>query len=269
MTVERVLFVNQGITPYVDATQASKIAKDLPLSMQEKGIDTRMFMPKYGSINDKKNFFHEVIRLSGQNIVINSNAHTLIVKVTSLPQVQMQTYFIYNEHYFEREHILADETGKLFQDNDERAIFYARGIFETVRNLGWSPNVIHCHGWISCLLPLFLKKVYAINPLFANTKIVYSVYDDHASKSLSRRLPMKLEKSGIPLEDAELYKEISYEAALKLAINYSDAVVISHENVSHGIRTYIAKSNKPFFEHKENEYGDSYLELYNSVMNKI
>lgn len=268
MTVERVLFVNQGITPYVNETHEAKIARDLPTSMQEKGIDTRMFVPKYGLINDKKRYLHTVIRLSGQDIVINNIAHTLVVKVTSLPVIQTQTYFIYNDHYFDRKQMLADETGKLFSDNDERAIFYARGIFETVRNLGWSPNVIHCHGWLSCFIPIFLKTVYALNPLFAKTKVVYSVYNDHATKSLSRKLATKLNKSGIPLEDADLYKDVSYENALKLAIDYSDAVVISHDEVSEGIRKHINKRNKPFFVHAENEHADNYLELYNSILDK-
>ena len=268
MTVERVLFVSQGITPYVAESPEAKISKHLPLNIQGKGVDTRMFLPKLGAINDKKSLLHEVIRLSGQNIVINNNAHTLIVKVTSAPVMQMQTYFIYNEHYFDREQVLTDDAGKLFSDNDERAIFYARGIFETVRSLGWSPNIIHCHGWLSCLIPLFLKKVYAANPLFANTKVIYSVYNDHSAKMLSRRFAAKLEKSGILLDDAELYKDINYETALKLAIDYSDGVIISHPNVSKGIRSHIAGTNKPCFEHRENRYGSLYLKFYNNVMNK-
>jgi len=267
MTVERVLYVNQGITPYVAATRESAIAKDLPLNMQEKGIDARMFMPKHGYINDKKNYLHEVIRLSKQNLIINNIAYRLVVKVTSIPVVPMQAYFIYSEHYFDRSQMMTDEMGKLFSDNDERAIFYARGVFETIRNLGWSPNVIHCHGWISCLVPLFLKKVYAVNPLFANTKVVYSVYDDHSNKALSKKFAVKLQKSGVQEEDAELYKNINYETALKLAVDYSDAAVISHENVSGGIRKHIANSNKPSFEHQENKY-EGYLELYNQIMNK-
>jgi len=268
MAVERVLFVNQGFAPYVAESAEAKIAKDLAVNVQGKGVDTRMFLPKSKSINDKKSFLHEVIRLSGQNIVISNNAHSLVVKVTSAPVVQMQTYFVYNEHYFNRAKVLVDETGKPFSDNDERAIFYARGVFETVRNLGWSPNIIHCHGWLSCLMPLFLKKVYAVNPLFANAKVIYSVYDDHSSKTLSRRFAAKLEKSGVPQEDAELYKEINYETALKLAIDYADGVVISHKDVSNGIRSHIAKANKPFFEHRENRYGNIYMKFYDNVMNK-
>ena len=268
MAVERVLFVNQGIIPYLDPSHESEIGRYLPLSMQERGIDTRVFMPKYGLISERKNQLHEVIRLSGQHININKTAHPLVIKVSSIPALHMQTYFIYNEHFFGRKHFLTDKDGKYFSDNDERAIFYARGVMETVKNLSWNPDIIHCHGWISSLIPIFLKKFYAINPLFSNTKVVFSVYSDHASKSVSRTFVNKLSKSGIPAEDATLYKQTNYETSLQLAIDYSDGVVISHKDVSDAIRSHIANSNKPFFEHQENEYGDNYLELYNSVVDK-
>jgi len=266
MAVKRVLFVSQGIEPYIDATYESKIGRGLPLSMQEKGVDARVFMPKYGLINERKRRLHEVIRLSGQNIVIGRNEQPLTIRVSSIPEFHMQTYFIMNDHYFGRKHFLTDEEGKYFPDNDDRAIFYARGVMETVKNLSWSPEVVHCHGWISCLVPVFLKKFYVNNPLFANTKVVYSVYSDHAVKSVSRNFVNKLNKSGIPLEDAELYAKVNYEDTLKLAINYSDGIVISHKEVSKPIREYIKNLGKPYFEHKENKYGDNYIKLYNNVL---
>ena len=268
MAAERVLFVNQGIIPYLETSYESEIGRYLPLSMQERGIDTRVFMPKYGVISERKNLLHEVIRLSGQNIIINNNSHSLIIKVSSIPAIHMQIYFIHNEHYFGRKYLLTDKTGKYFSDNDERAIFYARGVMETVKNLAWSPDIIHCHGWISCLVPVFLRKLYVDSPFFSNTKIVFSVYGDHASKSVSRSFATKLSRSGIPLASAEGYKKVDYETSLKLAIDYSDGVVISHESVSDSIRAHITDSNKPFFEHQENEYGEPYLELYNQIMDK-
>jgi len=268
MAVERVLFVNQGIEPYVDESYESLIGKYLPLNVQEKGIDTRTFMPKYGLINERKNLLHEVIRLSGQNIIINKNDHSLVIKVSSIPALRMQTYFIHNEHYFGRKYFLTDKEGKHFPDNDERAIFYARGVMETVKNLSWCPDIIHCHGWISCLVPVFLKKLYVINPLFVNSKIVYSVYSDHASNNVSRTFVNKLTKSGIPIEDAERYKQSNYETTLKLAIDYSDGVIISHKEVSDGVRAHIINSEKAFIEHQEKDYTDSYLELYQRIMDK-
>jgi starch synthase len=267
MAVERVLFVNQGIEPYVDVSYESKIGKHLPLNIQEKGVDTRIFMPKYGLVSEKKQLLHEVIRLSGQTIVINRAEHPLTIKVSSIPALKLQTYFIVNDHYFgSRKQFMTDEAGKPFSDNDERAIFYARGVMETVKSLSWTPDIIHCHGWISCLVPVFLKKFYVNNPIFSNTKVVFSVYGDHSAKTVGRITEKKLNKSGIPLEDAERYKQIDYETALKLAIEYADGVVVSQKTVSKSIREHIAKLNKPVFEHRENRYGDSYMKLYQKVV---
>ena len=267
MAIERVLFVNQGITPYVEASHESIIGRGLPQSIQEKGIETRVFMPKYGSVNERKNHLHEVIRLSGQNIIINKHERLLSIKVASISVGRMQTYFIDNEHYFGKKYMLAKKSGRLFSDHDERAIFYASGVIETVKNLGWSPDVVHCHGWLSCLVPLFLKRFYANNPLFSNSKIVYSIYNDSFENNLTRSFASKLKKVGIPAKDANLYKQTDYESTVKLAIDYSDAVVISHNEVSSVLQTYVAESKKPTFEHQEEQYA-TYLNLYQSIMDK-
>ena len=265
MSVERILFVNQEITPYVEASYMSIIGRYLPQSILEKGIDIRTFMPRYGIINERRNQLHEVIRLSGQNIIINGNDHMLIIKVASIQSIRMQTYFIDNEEFFKRKFMLYEKVGKFFPDNDERAIFYARGVVETVKNLGWSPDVIHCHGWISCLVPLFVKEIYKDNPLFANSKIVYSVYDDTFDKTL-RSLSSKLKASGIPANVASLYKQATFESTTKLAIDYSDAVIISHKDADENICSYVSESKKPYFRHTEEQYGDEYISLYNSIM---
>jgi starch synthase len=264
MSVERVLFVNQEITPYVEASYMSIIGRYLPQSILEQGVDIRTFMPRYGLINERRNQLHEVIRLSGQNIIINDNDHPLVIKVASIQSIRMQTYFIDNEEFFKRKAMLYDKAGKFYPDNDERAIFYARGVIETVKNLGWSPDVIHCHGWISSLVPLFMKKIYADNPLFTNSKIIYSVYNDSFDKAL-RSLSPKLKSSGIPAKDADLYKQATYETTTKLAVDYSDAVVI-YKDVDEDICSYIEKSGKPYFRHKEEQYGEEYLSLYNSIV---
>jgi starch synthase len=155
--------------------------------------------------------------------------------------------------------------GNFLSDNDERAMFYARGSIETVKNLGWNPDIIHCQGWISCLIPIFMKKVYADNPLFTNTKIVYSIYNDAFDKSF-RFLASKLKASGVPPKDAALYRQATFESMIKLAVDYADAVVISHKDVSKEIRSHIEESKKPYFEHQEEQYGDTYLNLYNSLL---
>ena len=266
MSAQKVLFVNQEITPYLEASYMSIIGRYLPQSIQEKGLEIRTFMPRFGVVSERKHQLHEVIRLSGQNIIINDNDHTLAVKVASLQTARLQTYFIDNDVYFKRKHLLFDKTGKFFPDNDERAIFFARGVIETVKNLGWSPDIIHCNGWISCLMPLFIKKIYVDNPLFTNAKIVYSVYNDVFPKRLRPSFPDKLLALGIPVEDVMLYKQSSFESTAKLAIDYSDAVVISHENINKNILTHMENSKKPHFIHTDEHYVDNYLALYNSIV---
>ena len=265
MSTQRILFVNQEITPYSEVSYMSIIGRYLPQSIQEKGLDIRTFMPRYGMINERRNQLHEVIRLSGQNIVINKSDHVLVIKVASIQSIRMQTYFIDNEEYFRRKMLMYDsKSGKFFADNDERAIFYARGVLETVKNLGWSPDIIHCHGWISCLVPLFIRKIHAGNTLFANSKVIYSVYND-AFDRIFRSFPKKLKTSGIPSADAHLYKQATFETTTKLAIDYADAIVVSQKDINKDIRSYIENAKKPFFEHKEDRYAEDYLKLYDSL----
>jgi len=266
MSVRRILFVNQEITPYLETSYMSIIGRYLPQSLQEKKLDIRTFMPRFGLIGERKNQLHEVIRLSGQNIVVNDNDHTLAIKVASVPSVRMQTYFVDNDEYFKRKWLMHDKMGKFFPDNDERAIFYTRGVIETVKNLGWKPDIIHCNGWISCLVPLFVKEIYIDNPLFTDVKIVYSVYNDVFPKRLRPSFPKKLKNTGIPQEIAMLYKQSSFESTTKLAIDYSDAVVIAHNNISEKILSHIEKSKKPSYVHKDDQYVDDYLALYDSIM---
>ena len=171
----RVLFISQEITPYLPETEMSKIGRYLPQGIQEKGREIRTFMPKYGCVNERRNQLHEVIRLSGMNLIINDTDHPLIIKVASIQSVRMQVYFIDNEDYFQRKFVLTDEKGKYFDDNDERTIFFTRGVLETVRKLRWSPDIVHCHGWITALIPLYLKKAYSDDPLYSNSKVIYSV----------------------------------------------------------------------------------------------
>src|SRR5512138_2382390 len=178
MKSSRVLFVSTEITPYLPENDISILCRFLPQGIQEKGKEIRTFMPRYGSINERRNQLHEVIRLSGMNLIIDNNDHPLIIKVASIQQARMQIYFIDNEDYFQRKATLYDKNGKFFEDNDERAIFFARGVLETVKKLGWAPDIIHCHGWFTSFVPLYVKKSYRDNPLFADTKVVMSIYDD-------------------------------------------------------------------------------------------
>ena len=168
MEKTRVLFVTQEILPYLEETAMAKIGRFLPQGIQERGKEIRTFMPRYGNINERRNQLHEVIRLSGMNLIIDDADHPLIIKVASIQQARMQIYFIDNEDYFQRKFTIADKNGKFFEDNDERTIFFARGVLETVKKLGWGPDIVHCHGWFTSLLPVYLKKAYKVNECLTN-----------------------------------------------------------------------------------------------------
>ena len=269
MTKTKILFVSQEITPYLPETEMSKIGRYLPQAIQEKGKEIRTFMPRYGCINERRNQLHEAIRLSGMNLVIDDTDHPLIIKVASIQSARMQVYFIDNEDYFHRKQILTDENGNGFADNDERAIFFARGVLETVNKLRWAPDIVHCQGWFTGLLPLYLKKAFNEDPLFADTKVVFSVYDDEFSKPLSSELKSKAMIQGIEEEDVKLLENADYVTLHKLAIDQSDAIIMGSPNVNEEIKSYAKDSGKPFLSYKdEEEYVSAYSKLYDELVEK-
>ena len=225
MEKKRILYISQEITPYLPESEMSETARYLPQGVQERGREIRTFMPRYGCVNERRNQLHEVIRLSGMNLVINDTDHPLIIKVASIQAARMQVYFIDNEDYFQRKSVLKDDKGNEFEDNDERAVFFARGVLETVIKLRWAPDIIHCHGWLTSLVPLYIKKYYYNDPLFSQSKVVYSVYDDDFKKTLDPRFNEKLLLEGITKEDVEAINDPTFFNVSKLAIDYSDAAI--------------------------------------------
>ena len=268
MRKARVLFVSQEITPYLDETHIGKIARRLPQAIQEKGKEIRTFMPKYGNINERRHQLHEVIRLSGMNIVINNSDHPLIIKVASIPSARMQVYFIDNDDYFQRKSVLSDKvTGKSFDDNDERSIFFNRGVIETVKKLGWAPDVIHCHGWFTGLTPLYVKKAFSEDPLFAETKVIFTIYDDEFTKSLNKKIIDKAIVEGINRKDLKHIEDANYINLMKLAIDYTDGITFGSEKINPELEKYAKKSGKPILEFKhEGEYCDACNEFYDMVL---
>ncbi len=268
MRKARVLFVSQEITPYLDETHIGKITRRLPQAIQERGKEIRTFMPKYGNINERRHQLHEVIRLSGMNIVINNADHPLIIKVASIPTARMQVYFIDNDDYFQRKSVLTDKaTGKYFDDNDERAIFFNRGVIETVKKLGWAPDIIHCHGWFTGLMPLYIKKAFTEDPLFADTKIIFTVYDEEYTKALNKKIVDKAIIDGVTKKDLKHIEDASYINLMKLAIDHCDGISFGSETVNPEIEKYAKKSGKPVLEYKgEAEYADAYNEFYDLVL---
>lgn len=267
MEKKRVLFVSQDITPYLDETNIGRISRYLPQGIQEKGREIRTFMPRYGCINERRNQLHEVIRLSGMNLIIDNNDHPLIIKVASIQQARMQIYFIDNEDYFHRKATLVDKSGGFFEDNDERAIFFARGVLETVKKLGWGPDIIHCHGWFTSFLPLYVKKSYRDNPLFSDTKVVISVYDDEFKDEFSTDITKKIKYDGITNKDLAYYKKSNYVNLIKAAVEYSDGVIVGSPKINKELRDYLGKSGKPLLEYQdESTYVDAYSDFYDKVL---
>jgi starch synthase len=267
MESKKVLFVSQEITPYLSETKLSKIARYLPQGIQERGKEIRTFMPRYGSINERRNQLHEVIRLSGMNLIIDDTDHPLIIKVASIQSARMQVYFIDNDDYFQRKQITADANGKEFEDNDERAIFFARGVIETVKKLRWSPNLVHCHGWISSLVPAYLRQVYNDDPLFSDFKIVFSVYNNDFKTPFRSTFPDKLRSDGVNGFEPEMVSNPDFVNLMKFAIANSDGVIIGGDSIDKELASFIGKSGKPVLPFQdENNYIDAYNEFYDKLL---
>ncbi len=245
----------------------SHIGRYLPQGVQEKGFEIRAFMPRYGLINERRNQLHEVIRLSGMNLIIDDTDHPLIIKVASIQAARMQVYFIENEDYFHRKSLL-DEEGVPFEDNDERAIFFARGVLETVKKLRWAPDIVHCHGWITNLVPLYLKRAYKDDPLFNQAKVVYSAYGEHYAQPISANFKKKLKLDGITDKDlGSLKGEQTYASVTKLAIDHSDGVIVANKDINGEVLAHIEKSAKSVLGyHGLETYIDAYAEFYNKIL---
>jgi starch synthase len=264
----KVLYVSQEITPYLPESEISKVARYLPQGVQEMGNEIRTFMPKYGNINERRNQLHEVIRLSGMNIIIDETDHPLIIKVASIQAARMQVYFIENEDYFHRKFVLEDEEGKPFEDNDERAIFFARGVLETVKKLRWAPDIVHCLGWFGSLVPLYLKKAYHDDPIFTNVKVIYSVYNDRFSGELRPAFRDKLMLDGVTEKDLEALKDLTWESVMKLALNHSDAVIYGCRDIPEAITGFVGQQGLPALEYQDEEHFiDAYTDFYDSILN--
>jgi starch synthase len=262
----RILFVSQEITPYLPESEMSVIARNLPQGIQEHGREIRTFMPRYGCVNERRNQLHEVIRLSGMNLIINDSDHPLIIKVASIQSARMQVYFIDNEDFFQRKAVLSDANGVPFADNDERCIFFARGVLETVRKLRWSPDIIHCHGWFTSLLPLYVKKYYSEDPLFAHSKVVTSIYNDDFTQPMDFALKSKLLWDDFKESDIQNIADPTYENILKEAVDFSDGVIQGSENINDEVKNYINSSKKLFLPFQTPE---EYIDVYNKFYDKV
>jgi starch synthase len=233
--------------------------------MNESGIEVRLFMPRFGCINERRHQLHEVIRLSGMNLNVNDIDQPLIIKVASIPQARMQVYFIDNEEYFKRKFTTVDKKGKFYDDNDERALFFCRGVIESVKKLGWSPDVIHCNGWMASFLPMYLKKFYHDDPIFEKTKIVFSFYDQSFDSTLNKDLPKKMKHDGYSDDDVLGFDKADFKMLSQMAIKYSDAVIKGSEDLDAEILSLIEAAKLPTMDFAGHDYKDQHKSFYESL----
>lgn len=263
MKDKRILYVSSEVIPYLPETEISSMSFEAPRMVNSNSGQIRIFMPRYGNINERRHQLHEVIRLSGMNLVINDMDMPLIIKVASIPKERMQVYFIDNEDYFKRKATFTDEDGNLFEDNDERAIFFAKGVIETVKKLNWSPDIIHVHGWLASFLPLYLKKFYDNEPLFEKSKIVTSVYNQGFEGTLDKQTIEKIKFDGIEENEIIEIKDPSYVNMMKIAVKNSDAVIIGSEKIPEELEEFLNKLEMPVLKyHNINEFSEAYLDFY-------
>lgn len=265
MKDKRILYVSSEVVPYLPETEISSMSFEAPRMVNKQGGQIRIFMPRYGNINERRHQLHEVIRLSGINLVINDLDMPLIIKVASIPKERIQVYFIDNEDYFKRKATLTDEDGNLFSDNDERAIFFAKGVIETVKKLNWAPDIIHVHGWLASLLPLYLKEYYKDEPLFNGSKIITSLYNQSFDDTLNKDMIEKIKFDNIPDAAIKPLAEPSYTNIMKVAIDHSDALIVGSEEIPKELETYLKNCEKPVLEYHDLEnFADAYTDFYNT-----
>ncbi len=268
MTKKKVLFISSEMTPFLKVSSVGELARKLPQAIQENNNEIRVLMPRFGCINERRNRLHEVVRLSGINITINDNDNPLTIKVASLPEAKMQVYFLDNEDYFHRKHVYTNDKNEFFADNDERTIFFCKGALETVKKLGWQPDIIHCQGWMTSLIPLYLKTVYKDEPVFRNAKVVYSVFENQFEDNMGKEFAKKASLNTIDNKQVSTLQSATCSDLYMSGIAHADAVIKASAEIHPDVTKFMKKQKgKPILEHKEDgNYVEEYLSLYNSLL---
>lgn len=268
MEKKRILIVTQEMDPYLNLTQAAKIANSLPKYIQENGMEIRVLMPKFGNINDRRHRLHEVVRLSGINVIINDEDYPLVIKVASLPGARLQVYFLDNEDFFKRKNVFEDENNNFYEDNSDRMIFFCKGTIETVKKFGWSPDIIHCIGWMTSLIPLYLKTTYKDDPIFTNSKVVYTVSQNSFENKLSKNFADQIQISeSITQKHIDFFKDGDNTSLMIGGSEFADALIVE-EIINEKVSKYVKKTKgKPIF--TLTSVDDSALPLVNDFYQNI
>lgn len=266
MNPSKILYVCQEITPYLPDSDIATGSRELLHAMYERGFEVRTFMPKYNCINERRNQLHEVIRLSGMNLIIGNNDHQLVIKVASIPSIRAQVYFIDNDDYFSRKATTVDATGHELADNDERAIFFARGVLETVKKLRWRPDIIHCVGWFPAVVPIYLKSTFADDPMFRDVKVVLSLFGRGFEGELDHGFRAKIEAEGVSAGDLGTLDDPTYSNVIKFVLGRVDGVVLE-ANTDTATERLVSDSGRKVIRHTAQEPGewDEYKKLYEEL----
>jgi len=269
MDQKKVLFINQETEPFTEGTPMSAMGKALPQLIQDMGNEIRTFMPKWGNINERRGQLHEVKRLSGMNVIINDTDHPLIIKVASIPSTRVQVYFIDNDDFFKHRQMEIDELGQPYPDNGERAVFFARGVLETVKKLRWAPDIIYCQGWMGAVVPIYIKKAYNEEPSFANTKVITSLFNSNIYNQLGDNLKQSLLYKDITADMLDKYGEdFNYEELGKMAIDYSDGVILASDKVNEKLINYAKEQKKEILEYPGEDFSEPYTLFFEKILNK-
>jgi starch synthase len=261
---KRVLFVSSEMSPFLETSPLATITRMLPQALQEQDNEIRILVPRFGVINERRNRLHEVVRLSGINISIDDNDNPLVIKVASVPNTKMQVYFLDNEDFFHRKAVFNDDDGKFFEDNDERTIFFCKGVMETVKKLGWAPDIIHCQGWMTSLIPLYLKTIYKDEPVFAQSKIIYSVYHEACNDSLGEDFMRKASMNSIDGACLECFGNGSVNNVHIGAVKHSDGIVTACEEAHRSVEEHL--QGKLVMRHTDSHTQEEYVSFYEKLM---
>ena len=260
----RILYVASEVTPFLKTSAVADFVKALPQYMQNKELEVRILAPRFGVINERKNRLHEVLRLSGINITIGTNEKPLVVKVASIPRARLQVYFTDNEDYFKRKAIFHNKDDSFFEDNDERTVFFCKGVLETVKRLGWKPDVVHCHDWITSLIPLYLKTTYADDPILKKAQVVFTLYNNAFSEKFGKDFPEKVKMVGIEEEALAPLVSADFRALVQTGMKYADKVAKAEMLQEEPFKDLLNEQDLPCIEN--NEAGlEAYYNFYREL----
>ncbi|MCH8331891.1 MAG: glycogen/starch synthase [Bacteroidetes bacterium] len=266
MDKKRLLIVTQEMEPYIELSAIANVSRQLPQYAQEQGMEIRILMQRFGNINERRNRLHEVVRLSGINIIINNDDYPLIIKVATLPTARIQVYFLDNEDLFNGKEVFHDSKKKFYDDNAERMIFFCKGVLETVKKFGWAPDIIHCLGWMTSLIPLYVKTTYQNEPIFSNSKVVYSLYEKSFKENLGKDFIKKIpSNNSIDEKELDIFDTGDFVNLAIGAIQNADAVIKGNGSIDKKILSSI-DNKKPVLDHVN---GDEYLESYHGFYKQL